>query len=58
VVAKLDRLSRQADLKMLLNIMDAGTLVSRCLDLPDMDTTTATGTLGLCRSWAVHGRVP
>jgi DNA invertase Pin-like site-specific DNA recombinase len=43
VVAKLDRLTR--DLKMLLNIMDAGTRV-QCLDLPkDMDTTTATGRL-------------
>jgi DNA invertase Pin-like site-specific DNA recombinase len=43
VVAKLDRLTR--DLKMLLNIMDAGTRV-QCLDLPkDMDTTTASGRL-------------
>ena len=43
VVAKLDRLAR--DLKMLLNIMDAGTRV-QCLDLPkDIDTTTATGRL-------------
>lgn len=43
VVAKLDRLTR--DLKLLLNIMDAGTKV-QCLDLPkDMDTTTASGRL-------------